>query len=67
MITHGNIVAIAAAVITIIRGLGKNDVYMAYLPLAHVLELAAEVGSYPVFVAYQLHQGYSYGFVFSSR
>ncbi|KAK8546723.1 hypothetical protein V6N12_027493 [Hibiscus sabdariffa] len=42
MITHGNIVAIAAAVMTIIRGLGRNDVYMAYLPLAHVLELAAE-------------------------
>lgn len=49
MITHGNIVALAAAVMTVIPGLGKNDVYLAYLPLAHVLELAAEVGSYPVF------------------
>ncbi|KAE8679695.1 Long chain acyl-CoA synthetase 9 [Hibiscus syriacus] len=42
MITHGNIVALAAAVMTIIQGLGRNDVYLAYLPLAHVLELAAE-------------------------
>ncbi|KAL4324299.1 hypothetical protein GQ457_11G004180 [Hibiscus cannabinus] len=42
MITHGNIVSITAAVMTIIRELGRNDVYLAYLPLAHVLELAAE-------------------------
>ncbi|KAG4191347.1 hypothetical protein ERO13_A07G087200v2 [Gossypium hirsutum] len=42
MITHGNIVALAAAVMTVIPGIGKNDVYLAYLPLAHVLELAAE-------------------------
>ncbi|MFQ6619510.1 hypothetical protein Gotur_000152 [Gossypium turneri] len=42
MITHGNIVALAAAVLTVIPGIGKNDVYLAYLPLAHVLELAAE-------------------------
>lgn len=43
MITHGNIVATAAAVRTIIPDLGPSDVYMAYLPLAHVFELAAEV------------------------
>ncbi|KAJ0988213.1 hypothetical protein J5N97_006569 [Dioscorea zingiberensis] len=42
MITHGNIVATAAAVMTIIPGIGQDDVYLAYLPLAHVLELAAE-------------------------
>ncbi|XP_077222394.1 long chain acyl-CoA synthetase 8-like [Tasmannia lanceolata] len=42
LMTHGNIVATAAAVMTIIPGLGSNDVYLAYLPLAHVLELAAE-------------------------
>ncbi|KDP29956.1 hypothetical protein JCGZ_18525 [Jatropha curcas] len=42
MITHGNIIATAAAVMTVIPKLGTNDVYMAYLPLAHVLELAAE-------------------------
>ncbi|CAK9167191.1 unnamed protein product [Ilex paraguariensis] len=42
MITHANIVATAAAVMTVIPRLGKNDVYLAYLPLAHVFELAAE-------------------------
>ncbi|CAO2812902.1 unnamed protein product [Amaranthus hypochondriacus] len=42
MMTHGNIVATAAAVITVVPGLGRDDVYLAYLPLAHVLELEAE-------------------------
>ncbi|XP_066336452.1 long chain acyl-CoA synthetase 8-like [Miscanthus floridulus] len=42
MITHGNIVATTAAVMTIVPNLGMNDVYLAYLPLAHVFELAAE-------------------------
>ncbi|XP_062111960.1 long chain acyl-CoA synthetase 8-like [Humulus lupulus] len=42
MITHGNIVATAAAVITVIPELNRKDVYLAYLPLAHVFELAAE-------------------------
>ncbi|XP_058112712.1 long chain acyl-CoA synthetase 8 [Magnolia sinica] len=42
MMTHGNIVATAAAVMTIIPKIGSNDVYLAYLPLAHVFELAAE-------------------------
>ncbi|KAK2647902.1 hypothetical protein Ddye_015391 [Dipteronia dyeriana] len=42
MITHGNIVATAAAVQTVIPKLGRDDVYLAYLPLAHVFELAAE-------------------------
>ncbi|XP_062103116.1 long chain acyl-CoA synthetase 8-like [Humulus lupulus] len=41
MITHGNIVATAAAVITVIPELNSKD-YLAYLPLAHVFELAAE-------------------------
>lgn len=44
MITHGNVVATTAAVIPIIPNLGTKDVYLAYLPLAHVFELAAEVG-----------------------
>lgn len=43
MMTHGNIVATAAAVMTVIPDIGTNDRYMAYLPLAHVFELAAEV------------------------
>ncbi|XP_057733322.1 long chain acyl-CoA synthetase 8 [Arachis stenosperma] len=42
MITHGNIVATTAAVITVIPNLGTKDVYLAYLPLAHVFEMAAE-------------------------
>lgn len=42
MITHGNIVATAAAVMTVIPGIDSKDVYLAYLPLAHVFELAAE-------------------------
>ncbi|XP_019246892.1 PREDICTED: long chain acyl-CoA synthetase 8-like isoform X2 [Nicotiana attenuata] len=42
MITHGNIVATAAAVTTVIPKLRSSDVYLAYLPLAHVFELAAE-------------------------
>jgi long-chain acyl-CoA synthetase len=45
MITHGNIVATAAGVMKVIPKLGRNDVYLAYLPLAHVFELAAEVPS----------------------
>lgn len=42
MMTHGNIVATAAAVMTVIPGLGSKDIYLAYLPLAHIFELAAE-------------------------
>ncbi|WVY93338.1 hypothetical protein V8G54_032426 [Vigna mungo] len=42
MITHGNMVATTAAVMTVIPNLGSKDVYMAYLPLAHVFEMAAE-------------------------
>ncbi|OWM76800.1 hypothetical protein CDL15_Pgr021192 [Punica granatum] len=42
MITHGNMVATAAGVITVIPKLDSNDIYMAYLPLAHIFELAAE-------------------------
>ncbi|KAF8414278.1 hypothetical protein HHK36_002279 [Tetracentron sinense] len=42
LMTHGNIVSTAAAVMTVIPRLGINDVYLAYLPLAHVFELAAE-------------------------
>jgi len=43
MMTHGNLLATVSAVLTIVPGLGTKDVYLAYLPLAHVLELAAEV------------------------
>ncbi|GLJ32041.1 hypothetical protein SUGI_0645260 [Cryptomeria japonica] len=42
MMTHGNVVATIAAVRTIVPELGSEDIYLAYLPLAHILELAAE-------------------------
>ncbi|OMO91804.1 AMP-dependent synthetase/ligase [Corchorus olitorius] len=44
MITHGNLVAAAAAVKNVIRRLKRDDVYMAYLPLTHISELAIEWG-----------------------
>ncbi|ESQ37014.1 hypothetical protein EUTSA_v10002409mg [Eutrema salsugineum] len=43
MITHGNLVATAAGVMKVIPKLDKNDTYVAYLPLAHVFELEAEI------------------------
>lgn len=49
MITHGNIVATAAAVMTVIPKLDSSDIYIAYLPLAHIFELAAEVAFFFVF------------------
>lgn len=42
MMTHGNVLATGSAVMTIVPDLGSKDVYLAYLPLAHILELAAE-------------------------
>ncbi|KAI7755841.1 hypothetical protein M8C21_023609, partial [Ambrosia artemisiifolia] len=42
MMTHSNVLATVSAVMTIVPGLGVKDVYLAYLPLAHILELAAE-------------------------
>ncbi|XP_058190113.1 long chain acyl-CoA synthetase 9, chloroplastic [Rhododendron vialii] len=42
MMTHGNVLATVSAVMTIVPELGNKDVYLAYLPLAHILELAAE-------------------------
>ncbi|XP_048425653.1 long chain acyl-CoA synthetase 9, chloroplastic-like [Pyrus x bretschneideri] len=42
MMTHANVLAVVSAVMTIVPGLGSKDVYLAYLPLAHILELAAE-------------------------
>lgn len=41
--THGNMVATVAGVSHVVPELGSKDVYLAYLPLAHVLEIAAEV------------------------
>ncbi|XP_078447599.1 long chain acyl-CoA synthetase 9, chloroplastic-like [Wolffia australiana] len=42
MMSHGNVLATLSAVMTIVPGLRSKDVYLAYLPLAHILELAAE-------------------------
>ncbi|KAM5564219.1 long chain acyl-CoA synthetase 9, chloroplastic [Rosa sericea] len=42
MMTHANVLAVTSAVMTIVPGIGTKDIYMAYLPLAHILELAAE-------------------------
>lgn len=41
--THGNVLSTLSAVMTIVPGIGSKDIYLAYLPLAHILELAAEV------------------------
>lgn len=47
MITHGNIVTTARGFSVICKGIGnEEDAYIAYLPLAHVLELAAECLSF---------------------
>lgn len=43
MMSHGNLVATIAAVMAVVPNYDPSDVYFAYLPLAHVLELAAEV------------------------
>ncbi|KAK7373153.1 hypothetical protein VNO80_06551 [Phaseolus coccineus] len=42
MMTHGNVLATLSAVMTIIPDIGTKDIYLAYLPMAHILELAAE-------------------------
>lgn len=41
--THGNMVATVAGVTAVLPDVTTNDRYLAYLPLAHVLELAGEV------------------------
>ncbi|EEF48390.1 long-chain-fatty-acid CoA ligase, putative [Ricinus communis] len=42
MMTHANVLAVVSSVRKIVPGLESKDVYLAYLPLAHILELAAE-------------------------
>ncbi|KAM5580348.1 long chain acyl-CoA synthetase 8-like [Rosa sericea] len=42
VITHGNVVASTAAITIVLPRLYSTDVYIAYLPLAHVFELVAE-------------------------
>lgn len=43
MMSHKNIVATIAGVTASVPKLNTSDVYLAYLPLAHILELAGEV------------------------
>lgn len=43
MVTHGNILAAVYAFMKIVPNIGSKDIHLAYLPLAHILELAAEV------------------------
>lgn len=43
MMTHANVLATGSGVMNIVPNFGSNDIYMAYLPMAHILELAAEV------------------------
>ncbi|QCE15779.1 long-chain acyl-CoA synthetase [Vigna unguiculata] len=42
MMTHGNVLATVSSVMIIVPNLGPKDVYLAYLPMAHILELVAE-------------------------
>ncbi|OBS76861.1 hypothetical protein A6R68_16685 [Neotoma lepida] len=43
MISHSNIIAAITGMARRIPSLGEEDVYIGYLPLAHVLELSAEL------------------------
>uniref|UniRef100_A0AAY5K3E0 long-chain-fatty-acid--CoA ligase n=1 Tax=Esox lucius TaxID=8010 RepID=A0AAY5K3E0_ESOLU len=55
MIAHSNIIAGMTGQCERIPGLGPKDIYIAYLPLAHVLEMTAEISC----VAYGCRIGYS--------
>lgn len=44
VITHSNIVAVVAGVNHVVSGVvGPTDTYLAYLPLAHIMEMTAEI------------------------
>ncbi|XP_013878710.1 long-chain-fatty-acid--CoA ligase 3b [Austrofundulus limnaeus] len=55
MISHGNIVAGVAGMAERIPNLNETDTYIGYLPLAHVLELSAEL----VCISHGCRIGYS--------
>ncbi|KAM9795278.1 long-chain-fatty-acid--CoA ligase 4 [Neosynchiropus ocellatus] len=55
MIVHRNLIAGMTGQCERIPGLGPNDTYVAYLPLAHVLEMTAEISC----VTYGCPIGYS--------
>lgn len=43
MMSHKNVVSTIAGLTPSVPNLSTRDVYLAYLPLAHILELTAEV------------------------
>lgn len=45
IITHANLVAGNAGEVSAIPGMGFGDIYIGYLPLAHVLEVGAELAA----------------------
>lgn len=45
LISHGNMLAVIAGTTNAIPGMGPGDRFVAYLPLAHILEMIAEIGS----------------------
>ncbi|XP_056140407.1 long-chain-fatty-acid--CoA ligase 4 [Lampris incognitus] len=55
MIVHSNLIAGMTGQCERIPGLGQKDTYIAYLPLAHVLEMTAEISC----VTYGCRIGYS--------
>uniref|UniRef100_A0A8C6LKJ0 long-chain-fatty-acid--CoA ligase n=1 Tax=Nothobranchius furzeri TaxID=105023 RepID=A0A8C6LKJ0_NOTFU len=55
MISHGNIIAAIAGMAERIPNLNETDTYIGYLPLAHVLELSAEL----VCISHGCRIGYS--------
>uniref|UniRef100_A0A3Q3W760 long-chain-fatty-acid--CoA ligase n=1 Tax=Mola mola TaxID=94237 RepID=A0A3Q3W760_MOLML len=55
MIVHSNLISGMTGQCERIPGLGPDDTYIAYLPLAHVLEMTAEISC----VAYGCRIGYS--------
>ena len=44
-LSHRGVVAVVAAILAIVPNGDHTDVYFAYLPLAHILELTIEVGA----------------------
>lgn len=48
MLTHGNVVAVMAGIMQALPHLSNEDAYLSYLPLAHILERAAEASMFGV-------------------
>ena len=46
MLTHKNMMAALAGECAAIKGLSPTDTYIAYLPLAHILEMCCELGCF---------------------